>query len=453
MPVPDRPAPARPTPRRTPWGGARLLAAGVLPVVLGAALLAPVPASQAEPGGTERPAPAPRTGSADGPSVHSSDGVVGLAARPLRRGTTAAQARRERVVTSDTSWEVVPGLTFRRWTWTDPRGPVRAQLLTYDLAQPGLALEHVAQPLVRGRAPLTTLLARDGAVAGVNGDFFDIDDTGAPLGVSRDRGEGLRSAPASGWTRSFWLDETGAPHVGELPLVASVRQHPGLRIGHLNSPTVRPGAVGIYRPSWGRTSGARVTDGQRTRVREVVVVGGRVRSNRPRLSSGQRIRGLVLVGRGAGAKALARLRPGSRVRVDWRLPQTAPVAISGSVVLLRDGVDLTRDDVQLHPRTAVGVDDDGGRLLFLVVDGRQADSRGLTMRELAAEMAALGAEQALNLDGGGSSTMVARRRNGSTGVVNAPSDGRQRAVPNGLGITYDPTAAPPTTTPPTTPTP
>jgi exopolysaccharide biosynthesis protein len=71
-----------------------------------------------------------------------------------------------------------------------------------------------------------------------------------------------------------------------------------------------------------------------------------------------------------------------------------------------------------------------------VVDGRQDFSRGLTLVELARLMRRLGAEAALNLDGGGSSTMVAADQAGVVGVRNSPSDGRQRAVPNGLGLTY-----------------
>ncbi len=79
-----------------------------------------------------------------------------------------------------------------------------------------------------------------------------------------------------------------------------------------------------------------------------------------------------------------------------------------------------------HPRTAVGIDADGRRLLILVVDGRSASSRGYTMVELADMMTALGAENALNLDGGGSSAMYTRAGTGAMAIVNEPS-GRRRA--------------------------
>jgi exopolysaccharide biosynthesis protein len=72
----------------------------------------------------------------------------------------------------------------------------------------------------------------------------------------------------------------------------------------------------------------------------------------------------------------------------------------------------------------------------LVADGRSRASRGLTLLQLAKLMRSLGDEDALNLDGGGSSTMVARDAAGVVGVRNRPSDGRERSVPNGLGFRY-----------------
>jgi exopolysaccharide biosynthesis protein len=94
------------------------------------------------------------------------------------------------------------------------------------------------------------------------------------------------------------------------------------------------------------------------------------------------------------------------------------------------------DDREMHPRTAIGIDRDTRQLLLLVIDGRQSFSRGYTMVELANLMTTLGAEDALNLDGGGSSTMVALDSTGLIGVRNSPSDGVERHVANALSISY-----------------
>jgi exopolysaccharide biosynthesis protein len=107
-------------------------------------------------------------------------------------------------------------------------------------------------------------------------------------------------------------------------------------------------------------------------------------------------------------------------------------------VLLLRGVRRVVDDRELHPRTAIGIDHESGRVLMLVVDGRQSFSRGYTMVELANLMQSLGADDALNLDGGGSSTLLSYGPDGVVGVRNSPSDGFERRVANGLEITYRP---------------
>ena len=89
---------------------------------------------------------------------------------------------------------------------------------------------------------------------------------------------------------------------------------------------------------------------------------------------------------------------------------------------------ISRNAETRHPRTAAGLSRDGATLILLVVDGRSARSVGMTLVELAATMRRLGAWEALNFDGGGSSTMVVDGI-----VVNTPSDATgERAVGNAL---------------------
>ena len=92
-------------------------------------------------------------------------------------------------------------------------------------------------------------------------------------------------------------------------------------------------------------------------------------------------------------------------------------------------------DPALAPRTAAGASRDGRRLYLVTVDGRSAKSVGLRTKEVAEMMRKLGADDALNLDGGGSSTLVAREPGEQDVTVqNVPSDGSQRLVANGIGI-------------------
>jgi uncharacterized lipoprotein YddW (UPF0748 family) len=86
-----------------------------------------------------------------------------------------------------------------------------------------------------------------------------------------------------------------------------------------------------------------------------------------------------------------------------------------------------------NPRTAAGVDADGDTLIVMVIDGRQPSwSDGVTLPELADLMIEFGAHNAINLDGGGSSSFL--YDDGETTYENRPSDGAHRAVANHLGV-------------------
>ena len=84
-----------------------------------------------------------------------------------------------------------------------------------------------------------------------------------------------------------------------------------------------------------------------------------------------------------------------------------------------------------EPRTALGYNAD--KLFLVVADGRQPKySTGLTLHELASILIELGATEAINLDGGSSSTFVVNDT-----VVNKPSGQQERDVLNAVFITAD----------------
>ncbi len=105
-------------------------------------------------------------------------------------------------------------------------------------------------------------------------------------------------------------------------------------------------------------------------------------------------------------------------------------AVSGQPMLVRGGrLDIPSldafDSANLrHPRSSVGVSRDGKKVILIVVDGRQGHSHGMTLYELARMFVDLGADAALNLDGGGSSAMFVAEEGG---IVNSPSGGRWEA--------------------------
>ncbi|WP_158880739.1 phosphodiester glycosidase family protein [Amycolatopsis anabasis] len=347
------------------------------------------------------------------------------------------------LLTGSTTTAVAPGLNLTEFDRYDPRGWIRGDTLTVDLGSGALRPTYLSPGQVAARTPLSEQLARTGAIAGVNGDFFDINATGAPLGVGIDRGD-LQTAPAQGHNLTAAITDAGKARLAEVFLEASATLPGGQRVKatNLNGAVLPADGLGIYTPLWGAASRRTAVAGA-GRVAEAELRDGVVTAVRDQPADGPiAAGGTVLLGREAGADALAALRPGDRVAVSYA-PRTGAgklaVAVGGNKVLVSDGQIQPVDAVTAHPRTAVGFSADGGRMWLATIDGRQADSRGMTELELARHMKSLGADDALNLDGGGSSTLLAREAGEQApSVHNSPSDGGERLVPNGLGIATRP---------------
>lgn len=109
-----------------------------------------------------------------------------------------------------------------------------------------------------------------------------------------------------------------------------------------------------------------------------------------------------------------------RPEMGWPAANFPTVLASGPLLLFNNNI-LTQVhqpfNTNRHPRTAVGITEDN-RLIAVVVDGRNSQSSGMSIEELSIVMKALGCVNAMNLDGGGSSTMWVKKQ----GVANHPSD-------------------------------
>ncbi len=119
---------------------------------------------------------------------------------------------------------------------------------------------------------------------------------------------------------------------------------------------------------------------------------------------------------------------------------TAGDAIVSGPLLIDDRIDMPLDSISFntnrHPRTMVGITG-SGHLLFVVVDGRQPGyAEGMSLFELRDLARSLGCTDALNLDGGGSTTMVVTGESGSA-VLNKPSGKVERPVPSILFVRYE----------------
>jgi hypothetical protein len=131
-------------------------------------------------------------------------------------------------------------------------------------------------------------------------------------------------------------------------------------------------------------------------------------------------------------------------QASFEPPEGVYNAISGNSIFVRDGRIVSpktcgRYCREPHPRTAIALDQEARRLIMVVVDGRQPNySEGVTMAELAGIVIEFGGYTALNLDGGGSTTLAAEGASGQPVLLNSPIDnripGRERPVANHLGV-------------------
>jgi hypothetical protein len=352
---------------------------------------------------------------------------------------------------------LTPAVRLHRVTWlpTDTRpGPWRAAVLELDLAGCVSLAAVKGAPTAVGRTTTSALLAavpaERRAIAAVNADFFSFTPTGVPTGLHVEDGT-VVAGP--GGRPAFVVDSAGRPHV----VVPAVQ---GL---------VRRGADSVSLAAWNRWPAAGLTlldarwgvplDSTAEGATVVAAVHLGAATARYRVVPGgdrRTARGdtaLLVLGapasgpddNAAARRFLAALGPGDTLTLGPRLGPVVPrEAVGGFPELLAAGeipAALATAGAAsfrgVNPRTAVGWDAAGRRLLLVVIDGRRADwSVGTTTAETAAVMRALGASEALNLDGGGSSALAVREAgNGAVRVVTRPSDPTgERAVGNGLAV-------------------
>jgi exopolysaccharide biosynthesis protein len=353
--------------------------------------------------------------------------------------------------------QLFPNVTYESSVQFTPHGPVAIRIVRgprpVGLYRLRTVLSNESVLREETLSSMQRRLASQATMVGVNGDFSRIAD-GKPSGILlRD---GILVTPPNGQRSSVGVGLDGTLDVRRVKFFGTWRGTGQRRA--LNSFNDVPGKNGIalFTSDWGNAT-PRVQGGFAVVLGSfpasvpnadlVAPVAATVEGGAPiPLSPGT----AVLVARGiAATKLQAEAAVGTSLTLrlilqpDWSVVTDA---VGGGPVLVRDGKPVYRANEAFtveqiaprHPRTAVGQLEDG-RLIFVVVDGRQTGySTGMTTFEMALTMTRLGAVRAMQLDGGGSSTMAF---DGT--VLNSPSDGRERPVPTALMLQYYGVYAPP----------
>lgn len=276
-------------------------------------------------------------------------------------------------------------------------------------------------------------------MAAVNGDFYRSASKypGDPHGLQIVHGE-LVSAPDD--RSCFWIDAAGNPNITNVQSQFRATLPDGTLVPFGLNEERASGTAVLYTSANGSStrtsSGVELVLKRGTNTNWLPLAIGQayvaqVQEIRNQANSPLTSDTMVLSFSSKIVSQVAAVKAGDMIRISTA---TSPdltgsmTAIGGWPTLVRGRKTTTIPGIQLrHPRTALGWNKD---YLFLVeVDGRQKASAGMTLPELATYMLNLGCDEAMNLDGGGSATMLFLGN-----VINSPSEGRERPAANALVV-------------------
>lgn len=343
---------------------------------------------------------------------------------------------------------ITSGVVLEKYNRFTTSGWLRTNVLRVDLTNENVKVDSIVNKSgLTKTASVKTLAKSSGAVAAVNGSFFDM-DTGATYGPVMSNGQfDIAASRNNTDLATLALDKSNNPILayldvkvelitptGERKPIAAYNRYSGyynmnMYIVDSKWGTTTPGVTKTY-PNW----------------LEMVVEDGVVKEFRKNMPGTTIPKNgfVVLATMGHDTYLEKTFKVGDPVTYEVTAnidTESLSMALTGGTMLVKDGKVLKQFTHQAagnsrQPRTAAGVTADGKTLLIVTVDGRQPGvSIGLTQAELAEYMKELGCANAINYDGGGSTTMVARQQ-GETSIstVNTPSDGFERGVTASLGV-------------------
>lgn len=289
------------------------------------------------------------------------------------------------------------------------------------------------------------------AIAAVNGDFFaGSNGKGHSIGLSVRDSNIISSTALENATKntfsSFVMTEDNDiffEYMNHEITLTSKKTKEKIKISTINKYADNYAQPALYTEDWGEFS---IGSSESLILTEVVIKNNKVieiRHNKPAIEIPKN--GYVISTLGEGAEWVKQnLKKGTKINLDISFsPDIKDIefAISGGAKLLDEGEipeSFSHNISGRNPRTALGISEDNETLYLITVDGRSNKSIGMTQLELAEFLKSLDIYNAINLDGGGSTTMVAQNivgsQNTSLQLVNKPSGGSLRSVINSLGV-------------------
>ncbi|HLI94779.1 MAG TPA: phosphodiester glycosidase family protein [Candidatus Baltobacteraceae bacterium] len=350
--------------------------------------------------------------------------------------------------------DVAPGITYGEYQLLTQDGPLSLHVLAVDVHNPqvhvGTALsdEHLVSP----GETVSSMASRTGAVAGINGDYFDINQTNQPLNILIENGKLVRM-PMQRWAIAF--DKSGTPQFAEFDVTAQAQLASGpIPLTTINDWPPPGGGTVLITRDYGELHPADNVTAYSLQLVEGAPPFATYRVIGMTDSSVVEQPGYYLAIGPQAYGTFALPKPGDTFTVrGTATPDIGDIvtALGGGPLLVKDGAWYADPDgpnkgefLTHMPATSAGVTRDGTLLLF-EIDGRQpALSIGVLQPQLASLMIAFGVVNGMQFDGGGSSTMVARLPGDTDAAVqNSPSDGVERHVGDALLVYSDAPRGPP----------
>lgn len=377
--------------------------------------------------------------------------VAGLMAAVFWMGSWTGSLAYAYTVKSEYKQEeqIAEGVVLQNLSYITTDGNLNVDVLKVDLTNPYVKVGTVygKDGVLRNTQAVSNLAKNNAAVAAVNAGFFEMDEK-APIGVTLHNGTIVSSPAQRNDMSSFTIDKNNLPAIDILQFAGVVKAPTGntFTLFGVNKPeylTTDGGnsianRLNLYNRQWGtksRGSSAKYKD-----VAEVVVANDVVVSmSRGNKGADIPSNGYVLSGDGLAATFLMQnFKVGAAVQVQYGIinGQDLISAVGGQSKIVDYGKRSYMPQIIAgkRARTAVGYTQDRKTMFLVAVEGNK-NSRGMTQEELADYMICLGCWQALNLDGGGSTAMVARPlAEEQLALMNTPQEGVERLVPDGLAI-------------------
>jgi len=296
---------------------------------------------------------------------------------------------------------------------------------------------------VSNRTSLSSMLKSAGAVAGVNGDFFYMGDPTYTYGALIKDGRLITSPLPYSYgypTVSRLLDGSINISLWNPKITLYGTDNTAFDVVVYNKTSALDFGPSILTSDWNNMS---IGYNGTKDIVEVIVENNyvsEVRVNQPSTTIPRDGFIIASTSQTTRQQLINSFIPGNPVTLDIQLDfslDNVEWSVGGLNYLVKNGQvnDISDEVLGTHPRTCIGFNKDNTEMILVTIDGRNKDYIGVKQTELSQIMVSLGAYNAINMDGGGSTTMgVDFLRNSNITVVNIPSDGRERNIASGVGV-------------------